>query len=430
MPILILFIFSVLLLGSFHIGGISIRVLMAVLTIAYVCFHSESKQNIKLKKEPLAIYSIFLLVSLIVRILAESITGVDEIAPFLKRILAYFFICYVSYWAVDKIVISSKALLQILSLLVAICFLNDFATLLQYQGNPIGLTLGAIFSTSEGEYMENLVSNFDRLDELNMPMPGIFGHAAINGYMCSSLGILSLYFLIGSGRKYWIMGSILFLFALIGSFCCQERSGLGLLIIFSLYSLWKFNRKLFKYALPLCIFLGFIFFFNTIMTYITSDNLGRYSEMLTFESNRQHLIKNAIDFISRNYILGGEVSYGQQYGLVPHNFFLHAIIASGIIGALIVYYLFFYMLRDALRIIRKSKNGSTSYFYACGLSIYLLNGIFHTSSLISGDVLIWILYPLMLKGFLITKSKKDNENTVLSKVPRNTNVSMAKASYI
>lgn len=406
MPVLIIFIFSALLLGSFHIGGISIRVLMAFVTTAYLYFNYNSTNKTKIKKKPLIIYSVFLLISLTVKLLSGAISGVEEMLPYFKRLFAFFLICYVSYFSIDKIVQTPKSLNQIFMVLIAICILNDVATYLQYIGNPIGIILGNIFYTSEGEYMDKLENNFDRLNEITMAIPGIFGHAAINGYMTSSLGILSLYYLVGKGKRYWILGLIFFIFAFLGSFCCQERSGMGLFLLFSIYSLWKLNSKILKKLLPLTIGVGLLFFYDSIINIIGSNDIGRYGEMLTFGSTRQNLINNAISFISENFILGGEVAYGQQYGLVPHNFFLHAVIASGIFGALIVYYLFFYMLRDAYRIIRKPKDGSCEYFFACGLSIYLLNGIFHTSSLISGDILIWIFYPLMLKGFLINKSRK------------------------
>lgn len=407
MIILLFFIFAALLLGSFHIGGISIRVILSVIMLIALFIPQKKRVKTNVKYTPIILYSVFLVISYFAKLISGMNSGVDELTPFLTNLLAYFLLCYISYFAIFKFVSSMKDIKFILILLVGICVFNDIVTYLQYIGNPLGIRLGMIFYTSEGGYIANIAENIDRLQDMRAAMPGIFGHGAFNGYMTSSLGILSLYFCTGNGKKYWILGFVLFALALVGAFCCQERAGFGLLILFSLITFWKFSSKNNKFIIPI-IFIGLIIFnLNSILDLMQSQEMGRYAELTKFEDNRSRLVSNAIRFISSNFFIGGEVLYSKLYGVTPHNVILHAFIFSGLLGACVVLILTFYIIRNAYKTIINSHTASMVYFFACGLTIYLITGFFHSSSLITGDVCIWILYGCMLKGNqLINNSTK------------------------
>lgn len=330
--------------------------------------------------------------------LSSSLSGVDEITPFATWLLAFFLLCYIAYFAIDRISISIPDVKKILLLLLGICILDDIVTYLQYSGNELGIGLGMVFTTSQGDYLKNVAENLNRLNDIKIAMPGIFGHGAINGYMASTLGILSMFYVVGNGRKYWKIGILLYIISLIGAFCCQERSGFGLLIIFSFITVWKFSTNLFKYSILIFISLLLLAYYDSLVGIFSSQEMGRFTELTNFDEGRTTLVKNAFEFIQSHFLLGGDVLYTKSYGLTPHNVILHSIIYSGVIGALVVLYLTYYMLRDSYRILSGSKTGSLAYFFACALSIYILNGLFHSSSLVTGDVIIWILYATMLRS--------------------------------
>lgn len=405
MIVLLFFIFSALLLGSFHLGSISVRVIAAVVMIGFLFIHRKNTNRAPIKKAPIIIYTVFLAVSFLCKLISGAHTGVDEISPFATRLLAYFLLCYIAYFAIDRIAVSKKDIKLILILLSAICALNDIVTYLQYIGNPTGVGLGMLFSTSESEYLKNIADNLYRHDEFKTAMPGIFGHGAVNGYMVSCLGILGMYFLNGNGRKYWIIGIILFALSLVGAFCCQERSGFGLLIMFALISVWKFSAKYLKYSVPLLLILLGLAYYENIAEWISSQDIGRFAELTNFDDTRTKLVRNAVEFILNHPLLGGDVLYGKIFGLTPHNVILHSFIYSGLIGAALILYLTFYMLADTYRTIKNSHTGTAAYFFACALAIFLLNGFFHSSSLITGDVIIWILYACMLRGNQLDKTR-------------------------
>lgn len=398
MILLLFFLFSVLLLGSFHIGGFSVRVIASIAMMAFLFLRSRKANYLPLKKKPILIYTAFLLITFLSKELSSNLSGVDEVSPFATRLSAYFLLCYIAYISIDRIAISVTDIKKILILLCGICVIDDVVTYLQYSGNSIGTGLGMMFSTSEGDYLRKVAENLDRLDEIQIAMPGVFGHGAVNGYMVSTLGILTVYYLVGNGWKYWKFGVVLFTLALLGAFSCQERSGFGLLLLFALISIWKFSARFFKFSVPLFLLLFIISNYDSLVDLLLTQDIGRYSELTKFDNNRAMLLKNALDFIQDHLLLGGDVLYGSIYGLTPHNVIPHAFIYSGVFGAIVVLYLTFYMLRDAYRIIKASTAGTMSYFFACALTIYLLNGFFHSSSLITGDVIIWILYASMLRS--------------------------------
>ena len=398
MIVLLLFIFSALLLGSFHLGAVSVRVIVSIVMICFLIFRRKKTNYVPLKKSPLIIYSIFLLIALICKMLSSSLSGLDEVSPYATRLLAYFLLCYIAYIAIDRITISTTDIRKIFILLCGICVFNDIVTYLQYTGNDIGVGLGMMFYTTESDYLKKVVENFSRLDEIKIAMPGIFGHGAVNGYMVSTLGILPMYFLLGNGRKYWKLGFVLFIISLVGAYCCQERAGFGLLLLFALFSIWKFSANLLKFAVPTFIVLFILAYYDNIANLILTQDIGRYTELTKFEDDRIILLNNALEFIQKNLLLGGDVLYSNTYGLTPHNVIFHAFVYSGLFGAIVVLYLTFHMLRDSFRIIKISNAGTVTYFFACALTIYLLNGLVHSSSLITGDVIIWILYASMLRS--------------------------------
>jgi len=405
MILFLIFLFASLLLGSFHLGGVSVRVLSTIAMIGYLVIYRGKTYLFKIKYEPLAIYTVFLLITFITKFLSGLSSGEDEIAPFVTSLLAYFLLCYVAFISIDRLVISESHVKKVLILLCGICFLNDIATYLQYTGNGLGIGLGMMFSTSEEDYLNIIAENLNRLDEIRNAMPGIFGHGAVNGYMTSSLGILSLYF-VRNGRKFSKLGVLLYIVSLVGAFCCQERSGFGLFLLFSMLTFWKFSSWLFKISFPVILFIGCIAYYDNLGALIVSQDLGRYTELTAFDDTRKSLVNNALEFISNHFLLGGDVLYSKLYGLTPHNVFLHALIYSGFLGAIIVLYLTIYMLIDAYKTISNSKSGTLAYFFACALTIYLLNGIFHSSSLVTGDVIIWIIYACMLRSNQIVKSSQ------------------------
>lgn len=394
MLILILFIISSILFGSYLIGPFSIRVYVAIALIIYLLYKRIVRKNhFNLPYSSIWIYLLFLFFTLI----AKIFSGPFEIDGFFKDLFAMHLIAITSYIAIDLLVKHPKQIRAILILLIIIGLFNSIVSILQYNGNATGFIISQFFATSEIQYISDLETRFLTSSELQLgafAVPGIFGHGASNGGMNATLSILSLYFIFGKDRRLWWIALIIFIIGAIGSFVIQERSPMGLLAIFALLIIWKYSPK--RLLILLCAIGCFILFYFDLFSSLNPEKIGRFADITKFGSDRQQLAQNAIVFISDHWFLGGDYLYHQIYGLTPHNFILHAFIYSGLFGALTVFALFIKIIIDAGKIFIHDKIGFPAFFFGCALVIFLANGFTHSSSLITGDNIIWLLYALML----------------------------------
>lgn len=398
MYVLLTFLFCALVLGSKLIGPLSIRVYATIFLIGYLLLKKKRGNNIHyLKSYPITAYICFLLYLLIVKFFSqEFVSNVDELSIFFKNILAFYFVGIIGYVGINYLLITKRDARNLVLFLTVLALANTFISYLQYKGNPLGVGFAIVLTSDPGEYVKKIQENLDRVSDLNLALPGIFGHGVINGYYEACFAMISLYyFFINQGINKFV-AIVTFLLLLYGSFIIQERSPMGLLLIFSMFAFWKYDRKNFT-IIALIGVIVVIVALPTITAMLASDDMGRYAKMFELGSKREHLIDNALLFISDHLLLGGEIHYGKIYGLVPHNFALHAFIVGGLVGAIFVFYLFCYIFKDIYYTMKWAKNLQLSYFFASALSIYLLNGFFHTSSLLTGDIMIWVLYAAMLR---------------------------------
>lgn len=409
---LVLFVTCSLVGGSIQIGPTTIRVYASCLLIAYLISKRRKYIYIHINNKPIYIYIVFLLITLFAKLISMSFsgTGIDETQVFFKRLLSLYLVGIVGYYGIGYIATAKTKLRQIFATLVIIGFFNAIVSYLQYVGNPIGVRIALIFSSGESEYMQAYLMFSESAQNTKFVVPGIFGHGAINGYMNSALGILPLCYIYHRNFKLRLWGIVSFLVLIIGSYVTQERSGFGLLLIFSTYLFYKSTngrtKNIIIFILPIIV----VFFYGYIVDYLSSNDFGRYSSLGEFE-DRNKLIIDATNFIQNNWVFGGEELYNSQGYVTPHNFFLHALIFSGIFGLIAISLLFFKMLKDSYIVLKQPMNKtSISIYVASALSIYLLNGLFHSGSLITGDVLIWLLYGLLLQSIHLEHFKS---NTLL-----------------
>lgn len=396
---LTLFVICSLVGGSIQLGPTTIRVYASCLLILYLITKRNYK-HIHVDSKPIIVYLIFLFITLLAKLFSMTFfgTGVDETQVFFKRLLSLYLVGIVGYYGIAYIATTRTLLLQIFTILVIIGCVNAIASYLQYIGNPIGIRIALIFSSGEGDYMRAYLMLTESAQKAKFVVPGIFGHGAINGYMNSALGVLPIYYIFQRNSKLRLLGMISFLILVIGSYVTQERSGFGLLLLFSLYLFYKLTNGKIKYIFIFSLPFLLILFSENIIDFLYSNDFGRYSDFGEFE-DRNKLIIDALSFIKNNWLFGGEEFYNSLGYVTPHNFFLHALIFSGILGLVAISLLFFKMLKDSYIVLKQVSNKKLiSIYVASALSIYLLNGLFHSGSLITGDVLIWILYGSLLQS--------------------------------
>ena len=421
---LVLFVIFSVVGGSTQIGPSTLRVYMTCILLIYLFLNKRKFQHIRVDSNPVRLYVAFIVITLLAKALSMSFigNGVDEIQIFLKRIFSLYLVAIVGYYGVSYIINSEKKVRQVLAVLVIIGCVNAIISYLQYIGNPYGMRIALMFNAGEGDYMRAYMNLTGAVRDVNFVVPGIFGTGASNGYMTSSLGVLTLYYVGQQKLKQRIFGIVAFGLAIVGSYVTQERAGFGLLLALSMFILYKYANEKNKIIIAVLSVIFLVLYSESFIETLRTEDLGRYSNFVEFGEDRYKLLNNALSFIQDNWLLGGEETYHSMRNVTPHNFFLHAIIYSGIFGLITISLLFIVMLKRALLELKKNTNKSIAIIYfASALIIYLLNGLFHSSSLITGDVLIWILYALLLRCASLENYKKEHfiqkdESTILYKV--------------
>lgn len=402
MPLLILFIIAVTVLGGFLVGPLSVRVYATILMMAYLVVRWNKNQSALTNYKPVAIYIFFLFVCFVTKLMSQSMSPyqLNELAPFVKSLFSVFLVALVAYIAISQCVTKSSDLGKIILALLAVGLFNNIITILQGNGSTAALALGVSINPLNDEMADFFSRRFNDPDyDGRLILPGIFGHGVSNGYFTACLGILPICLYSQKKLIVKIIGIILSLLSIWAAYLVQERSGMFMLLVGTLWGWWKYSGLWCRRVIPVLVILAIALYFDAILGMFNEDNLGRFTKTFDYGEDREELVRNATEFLSTNWLWGGDVQFSVFYGITPHNFILHAIIYGGIFGALIIFYLFYYMLRDCIKLLWHSNVcSSMAFVLAVSLSIYLFNGLVHSGSLITGDVLIWILYAMLLKS--------------------------------
>lgn len=396
MVFLLFFIAASLLFGGFTIGPFSIRVYSTIILIVYCLFLTFTKQKAKSKLAYnfIYVYIIFLLLTF----LSKTLTEHSYVNNYLRFVFSHHIVAITAFCGVSLLVKTEKQIRYILVLLIAIGVINGLVSILQANGNEFGFLLGRLFYSQESQYAaeteQRVVEYGAEFGEF--VVQGLFGEGANNGLMTGIIGILPLCVIISNKRNVakCFGGIICFSILIISSYYIQERAAFLLLIFFSFLTIWKYSRYR-VLILLICIVGGIVFVTNNI------DNMGRFSYAFEFGDDRSLLVSNALSFISENWFLGGEAKYSIFFGLTPHNFILHALIYSGFFGSLVIFYLFIKMFLIAINSMKKSFCSPMTWCLASSTLIFHINGLVHSSSIITGDVIIWLLFALLLKSIKI-----------------------------
>lgn len=401
MLILIVYLYAIILCGSINIGPISIRVIATCAMMIYLIVSKAKKKNYqRIDKSYIWLYLVF---SIIMGLML-LINGEFSEFEFVKKFLAYNLVAIISFISIEVFVITPKQLkIVILSLLVLI-LVNNVITILQYQGNPFGWAVGYLFAD-----IDKLVERSSEHDSLlGMSItPGIFGDVVKNAFYISVLTPLSLCFINEKPKFiYSLFISIIICSSFVAVFMTQQRSAFAILILMAIAWVFIFLRK--HPIASICIVLSILLFaLVTFADFSVPNNadLGRLAE--TGDNEREKLKIQAIDYILANPIVGGPVAFIKKTGLSAHNLILDSYIYAGIFGFIIMMILYAKTIWLSFGIIRKEiLRSNISYaiiFFAVSVLSAMLYGLFHNTSYLSGEVIIFILLSLLLKIQIFNK---------------------------
>lgn len=387
-----IFLISVFFLGSLVIGPASIRVLMTILTFGLLIIHNKKLFRLRLSNDLIVLYCCYLLCMSI----AMFFNGEFSEYGVIKVLLAFHLVCIVSYYAVRYYVNNTKSLSIVGKILIAAVILNSVVTILQYIGSSIGWGINLALT---GYRNEMVVDYSDSVAEGETMLglartPGLLDSAVANGMFISSLGILPFIYLSKIKKEKslilrttcWISLAL----SAIACFMCQERAALLMFAAALLYLLWNQTKN--KIVILLAV-VGGIFYFSTY-TITDMSILGRFTDFSVDDDLRSDIWNTAQTYIADNLMWGGPLHFLQKAGHFPHNFFYNALIYGGLLGGIFVIVVFF---KIVIRVIKSLRKGSSSeeIVYAIALLSYLMQGMFHNASLVTGSVTIFVLLGLM-----------------------------------
>ena len=374
------FVVAVIFGGSLYIGPATMRQYMAVVLFLY-CL-ANLKGLSKHVNSYIWLFFIFVLFYGFCSIVD------DGFSDFLRLTISAYGVGMVGYLA-TILYMKRYGDYEILIRTLLVCgVINGLVTLLQYIHNPIGIAIGALFVDADN-YQK--VSEFSHVmdGESGIALPGMFGDAVLNAYFMLLMPLFLLkYWNKRKGKVKQVLYLALLLFYVVLIFAAQEKSALLVVLFVSLgYVYYKLKPA--KRILML-IFIGIVVV--TIPVIISQDwfSESRFAEDNSDEP-RLMIYSNYISYLLENPLWGGLNAPYKLFGSRSHNVVLNAFCYAGIIGGSAVLYLIF---KQMILSIQNIKN-NICVGVSLGFIAYTLNGLFHNPSLVTGDVILWVLWGLI-----------------------------------
>ena len=349
------------------VGSSSSLAIILLIDISFILVLINSQKFYIFKEK-----SVLLILAIGIYLIFNSIMSQDFSIGFKRNLgfarFLFLFIAF-NYFFSNKIFMNKVLLIWTLSLLIVgiDVYIEKFigSNILGYGG---------------GYYGNRIVSFFK--DE-----PIIGGY--INAFYLLIIGYL-FYFYNNSSKKYKIMILYFSFFLFLSILITGERSStikafLGLVIFYSINDSFKFKEKITLLIVLFCIIAGIFFNSEYLKKRFTRDFINFHKIFLIPEFDQKHpegvgnpytvyfnLYKSGITVFKNYPILGvgnknyriitctvdGGNNYPEEYvcNTHPHQVYIEILSEHGIIGALILLYIFFKLIFTNFKIFLKSKN--------------------------------------------------------------------------
>ena len=386
----LIFIIAVLIGGSIFIGPLSIRVYMTVLMILYLLLNKRpvSEFPVRISSNYIKLFIVFICALGFALIING---GLLEFG-FGERCLAYYLVCIVAFFAVDRCVKKESTFYTTLVIISALVFLDAGITILQYQNNVIGWAIGSFFA--DLDKYSGYLDEHDTFVGVSK-LPGIFGHPVTNGFF---LAAATPSLLAGIGKKRGIVKTILgisvIIVSLIALLFLQQRAAFFLLVLFIGYHyLREIVSHPVRFLIPLALILLLL---NTLVSIdIDSIELGRLAS--SDNTNRIKVWSEALSVFSYNPLFGSIIEYNRLAEYSAHNVLIDTLVDAGLFGFIPLLCLYFKTVIDAFKVSLHSRDNYARVF-SYSVLICMAMGLFHNTSYLTGDVIIFIFLALMLKA--------------------------------
>ena len=381
----ILFLVAILLYGKFFvIGPLTLRHIATLLMWAVLILSNKAPKMDKY-------FSIYLL-CVFFYFISGVATGYAGSA--IRRIIGYYLVCYVSYFATRYLVQEfSNGVTAVLFAVLAIGFFNAFITYGQSRNIAITNYLTSLIGLHpDEEFLEDQLAG--RIDNTSF-IPGLFGNVS-NGYYLMVTVLLSLAI---QHKKLSIVGIFGTVLSLLGVFLVQERSSLFLAVflgVFLVYKLIKTKSTGTSRPVIISIFILSVLFIGDYVVERIVEGDSRIVQIGMDSTGRDILWTKTAEYIAQNPIFGGFDRLAEM-GVFPHNVLLNAYVYGGLIGFVIIVYLLYIQFKLLWKIYKHSNSESYVLLtFAVAYVSFTLNSLLHNASIVSGDVLLWILWGVIV----------------------------------
>lgn len=375
----LIFLVSMLLLGSVSMGPLTIRNIMTVIMFFY-CF---TEGYYKLDRY-FALYLCFIFFFIV----SSAVSG--DFGNALKKTLSYYFVCYVTYQATKCVILKYGAGDIIVKTLLYIGIIDAIVTIGQFFGNPLAYAMFEAIKPKgiSGDMLEYFSTSGTLI---GVVIPGLVGGVA-NGYLLSGVCALAFY---DKNSEIKLRNIALVLFLLAALFMVQERSGIvaGVLIVAMLFV------KYLRYRFNLYVLLLFVLALFFISPVVVDFLLAEQSKFVNFDHSieqRLGFVGQTFDFLRENP-WGSIYEYGRTHEFPPHNVFLNSFIYAGVLGAPFIIVLIIIQFVQIIPIFFKklTTNSQQILLFGCVYITYTLNSMFHNASLVTGDPMFWISWAFV-----------------------------------
>lgn len=378
-----IFLISIIFGSSVYLGIGTPRQYMTIIMFLYCFVHF--KKMFKYWNRLLTFYVLFIFCYCI----GSFMEGSGNI--FIRQFIAFYFVGILAYFTTRYFVQTRGNYSSIINVVLISGIVNSIITILQYFGSSVGIALGSIFVDFNNELRYYQFIHMVNGDA-GCTYFGLLGDGVSNSFFTMMLPIFSLYYIFEKKSSvlmkyvWWT----LFVFFLFTSFIIQERFPFLLTSLMTIFIIWSKTHN--KFILFIFGFLSIII----LIPYLMNSDLIQNSRLFTTSNDldddtRIPIFQKSIEFINSNLIYGGVRSGIKYIGSMPHNFILNAFLYGGIVGGITVLMVILFQFRKSFYFVYKKK----MLIIPLAFIAYSLNGLTHNNSIVTGDVMLWILWGII-----------------------------------
>lgn len=396
---------SYLFLGGYHVGPLSLRLLVSYGLLGYALSLGTTKYQ---PTKGIKMYFVYLAAYIFISVLNFSAFR----ACFVKNLFVYFIVSCSAIVAFPKLFKTKVSIWTAYIVLVFIFLLNAFVTYLQYIDSPLGWSIGMYINPAQIEELGEIQFQLNKEEGIQAAiLMGIMGNPVSNGYFVATiLPVVTCYVWDKFGLKTaWT--AIMFVIAGFCVFVIQQRMAL-IVTAFYVVTIFALKEKNVK---------SLVFMIITVIVllkFFQGIDISEFGRLGTVEEDEDRMgtLEVLGDLLSDPVqVLLGYQRVGDYIDLyvfrtIGHNTILDALRRGGIFLMLIYIVLFFRLCKELVEIVRFSRRVKDyrTLGMALGCICYLLYSQTHSAGVQSGGIMFWTLFMLTIQSHRVECASHSN----------------------